>query len=130
LILLDTHIIVWLASSPDKLSKRAVEAITNARRNRGGLAISGVTLYEIAQGVIRGNIEVRSGLQRFLGRIEELVVVRPITSEIAMVAAGMPNAYPKDPMDRIIGATSVVEGLELVTADWLIRKSSLVQTIW
>jgi PIN domain nuclease of toxin-antitoxin system len=130
LILLDTHVIVWLASAPEKLSRRAVEAIANARRDQGGLAISGVTLYEIARAVAYRKIEVRTGLDRFLERIEKLVDVRPITPRIATFAAEMPNVYPKDPMDRLIGATSIVEGLDLVTADWLIRKSSLVRTVW
>jgi PIN domain nuclease of toxin-antitoxin system len=41
-----------------------------------------------------------------------------------------PVTYPKDPADRIIGATALVEGLSLVTADREIRRSKLVPTIW
>ena len=46
MILLDTHVVVWLAFEPDKLSKRAKEAIRTARLE-GGLAISGITLLEL-----------------------------------------------------------------------------------
>jgi hypothetical protein len=38
--------------------------------------------------------------------------------------------YPKDPADRIIGATALVEGLFLLTADRGIRRSKAVRTIW
>jgi predicted nucleic acid-binding protein len=47
MILLDTHIVIWLAFEPDKLSKRAKEAIAAARL-QGGLAIAGITLLELA----------------------------------------------------------------------------------
>ena len=43
---------------------------------------------------------------------------------------GLPSAYPKDPADRIIGATALVEGISLVTADEDIRKSKALRTIW
>ena len=46
MILLDTHVVVWLAFEPDKLSKRAKEAI-RAARIQGGLAIAGITLLEL-----------------------------------------------------------------------------------
>jgi len=42
----------------------------------------------------------------------------------------MPISYPCDPMDRIIGATAIVEGLPLVTADTHIQASKAVATIW
>jgi predicted nucleic acid-binding protein len=41
-----------------------------------------------------------------------------------------PAAYPKDPADRIIGATALVEGLSLLTADRAIRRSRALQSIW
>jgi PIN domain nuclease of toxin-antitoxin system len=41
-----------------------------------------------------------------------------------------PTTYPKDPADRIIAATALVEGFSLITADREIRRSKLVHTIW
>ena len=49
---------------------------------------------------------------------------------IAARAMQMPAAYPSDPMDRIIGATALIEGLPLVTADEQIQRSRAVKTIW
>lgn len=58
------------------------------------------------------------------------VVVRSITTEIAAIAAQFPSDYPRDPVDRIVGATARAEGMALVTKDERIRNSLLVKTIW
>jgi len=41
-----------------------------------------------------------------------------------------PASYPKDPADRLIGATALVEGLSLVTVDREIRQSKAPASIW
>jgi PIN domain nuclease of toxin-antitoxin system len=56
--------------------------------------------------------------------------VLPITSHIAARAVQLPSAYPRDPVDRIIGATAIVEGLPLVTADRAIQRAKAVTTVW
>lgn len=48
----------------------------------------------------------------------------------ALQAFDLPAKYPNDPVDRIIGATALVEDIPLVTADREIRKSRVVPTIW
>jgi PIN domain nuclease of toxin-antitoxin system len=53
-----------------------------------------------------------------------------ITANIALQAYALPASYPKDPADRIIGATALVEDIPLLTADQAIRKSRAVPTIW
>lgn len=57
-------------------------------------------------------------------------IVKPLTVEIAALAMQFPNAYPHDPVDRIIGATARAEGIALVTQDEKIRNSTLLRTIW
>jgi PIN domain nuclease of toxin-antitoxin system len=47
-----------------------------------------------------------------------------------MQAFALPANYPKDPVDRVIGATALIEDLPLVTADREIRKWKAVPTIW
>jgi PIN domain nuclease of toxin-antitoxin system len=57
-------------------------------------------------------------------------VVLPISGRACVRALGLPAAYPKDPADRIIGGTALVEGLSLLTADRAIRRSRALRTIW
>jgi len=54
----------------------------------------------------------------------------PITPAIAALATQFPESYPRDPADRLIGATARAEGLPLVTRDERIRSSPLLKTIW
>ena len=60
----------------------------------------------------------------------EDVTIRPITCEIAALAAQFPDDYPRDPGERLIGATARAEGLTLITRDENIRRSRLVKTVW
>jgi PIN domain nuclease of toxin-antitoxin system len=128
-ILLDTHILVWLALDPSHLSRPAVLAIQNARSN-GGLAISDLSLFELAHLIVRGRIQITGSMEPFLHEIETRFSVKYVSARIAAIAAQLSEAYPRDPIDRLIGATSIAEGIPLVTADERIRNSGEVQTIW
>ena len=94
------------------------------------MAISGVTLMEIAQLSHRKRIEFPAGLESFLKEVERRFTVLPITGNIAMQAFELPAKFPKDPVDRLIAATSLIEDIPLITADREIRKSGAVPTIW
>ena len=130
LILLDTHVVLWLASGDVRISRPAHAAIKEARQGGRGLAISDITLMEIAQLSHRGRIEFVVDLESFLSDIVRRFKVFPISANIAMQAFELPKSYPNDPVDRIIGATALVEDIPLITADGEIRKSRAVPTIW
>ncbi len=129
MILLDTHVVIWLAFEPNKLSKRAKDVI-RAARLQGGLAVAGITLLELAWLAENGRIETNLSVESFVRACASKTTVLPITPEIAARAVSLPASYPKDPQDRLIGATALVEGMDLVTHDQLIRKSGLVPIIW
>jgi PIN domain nuclease of toxin-antitoxin system len=130
LILLDTHVVIWLGLEPNRISKKARAAIDQARQNAGGLAISDMTLLELARITHLGRLDFRTSLESFLSDVERKFVVLPMTGRICMEAVSLPSSYPKDPSDRVIGATALVEGLSLLTADHEIRQSGAVPTIW
>ena len=130
MILVDTHVVVWLAFDQNQLSKRARAAIDDARKNGDGLAISDITLLELAVLASKGRIDLGISLESFLQEVETRFVVLPITGRACAHAIALPTAYPKDPADRIIGATALVEGLSLITADRNILRSKVVATIW
>jgi PIN domain nuclease of toxin-antitoxin system len=129
-ILVDTHVVAWMAFEPSRISKNARAAIDDARANGGGLAISGITLWELATLAGRGRIRLDVSLESFLAEIEARFTVLPITGRACVRALSLPAAYPKDPADRIIAATALVEGLPLLTADREIRRSRALKTIW
>jgi PIN domain nuclease of toxin-antitoxin system len=130
MILLDTHVVLWLALDPDRISKKAAAAIEDTRLSGEGLAISDMTLLEIALGESKRRIQLDASLETFLTEVESRFVVLPITARVCVSAMALPSVYPKDPADRVIGATALVEGVALVTADAEIRKSKALRTIW
>jgi PIN domain nuclease of toxin-antitoxin system len=129
-ILVDTHVVVWLAFDHDRLSKNARAAIDDARRNGDGLAICDITLLELATLFRKGRIRLDISIESFLEEVEARFVVLPISGRACVRALELPAAYPKDPADRMIGATALVEGLSLLTADRKIRQAQAVRTIW
>ncbi len=130
MILVDTPVVLWLALEPDRISRKAAAAIQKTRLSGEGLATSDMTLLEIAVIESKRRIQLSASLETFLTEVESRFVVLPITGRICVRAMALPVAYPKDPADRIIGATALVEGMPLVTADEDIRKSKALRTIW
>jgi len=130
MILLDTHVTLWLASQPEKLSKGAVFALETARDKGDCVAISSVTLFEIAQLALKQRIYLTASAELVLQQIENQFTVKSITARICAEILRLPETYPKDPLDRIIGATAIVEEMTLITADIAIHASKAVPTLW
>jgi PIN domain nuclease of toxin-antitoxin system len=130
LTLLDTHVVLWLARDHRRISSKAREAIQKSRKKGSGLAISSITLLEIARLSSHGRIHLTPDLETFLSDVELRFTTLPITANIARQAFELPESYPKDPVDRVIGATALIHDLPLITADKEIRNSRAVLTIW
>jgi PIN domain nuclease of toxin-antitoxin system len=129
MILLDTHALIWLARDPSKLSRAATEAIRGAVRN-GGLAISAITIWELAWLATHSRLNLKEPVDDFVKELTSRTAVRPITSRIAILANQLPATFPSDPCDRLIGATALAEGIVLVTKDRMIREFAQIKTVW
>ena len=89
-----------------------------------------MSLLELTMLAEKKRIALSISLESFLSEMETRFVVLPITARACVRALSLPSDYPKDPADRIIGATALVEGLPLITADREIRWAGVVRTIW
>ncbi|HTS37881.1 MAG TPA: type II toxin-antitoxin system VapC family toxin [Candidatus Solibacter sp.] len=128
-ILLDTHVLVWAVEDSKRLSRTAASEIRRARR-QDGLAVSAITLWELASLFAKGRVRAFGTVEASVQLVLEGVAIRPITPEIAALATQFPDDYPRDPADRLIGATARVEGMTLITRDENIRRSPLIKTVW
>jgi PIN domain nuclease of toxin-antitoxin system len=130
LILLDTHVVLWLAFEEARISKRAAAEISDARDSGEGLAISDISLFELARAFKKERVRLSISVEFALAEVESRFTVLSITGPISLRTLSLPENYPRDPVDRIIGATALVEGIPLITADRKIRDSRALTTIW
>jgi PIN domain nuclease of toxin-antitoxin system len=128
-LLLDTHVLVrWLVESK-KLSKEQFRVLEAAVRRSEPVAISAISLLEIAILVDKGDLKLKGGLDRFLDAVQANPVFRllPLTYEIASDLAMLGSL--RDPADRTITATARVHRLSLVTSNTRIIDSKLVAVV-
>lgn len=118
-LLLDTHLILWAAGEPDRLSSDAFDLISEENNE---LFFSAASLWEIAikRGLGRNDFQVDARLLR-RGLLDNGYKELPIGSEHAVAIDSLPPIH-KDPFDRILVAQSTVEGITLLTSDSLVAQ--------
>lgn len=130
MILLDTHVVIWLALAPELISPAATSAIAKAELAGVLPGISVITLYEVANTIRRGRIQLVVPPQIFLNGIMSRFSVFPVSEAIALRAAGLAAPFHGDPMDRLIAATAIIEKSTLITADSEIRAAGVCKVLW
>jgi PIN domain nuclease of toxin-antitoxin system len=110
--------------------KKAKSAIEQARVRNEELAISDISLSEIASLSQKARIQLNTGLEAFLSEIESRFVVLPMTWQICAQAVAFGRDFLRDPADRVIAATALVKGAPLISADRALRAAAGLSTIW
>jgi PIN domain nuclease of toxin-antitoxin system len=112
--LLDTHVLLWAAGQPDKLSRKARRLLGDPDN---ALLFSAANLWEIVikQGLGRNDfrVDVRQ-LRR--GLLDNGYNELAVTSAHAMALDDLPPLH-RDPFDRMLLAQARVEGSMLLSAD-------------
>ncbi len=130
-ILLDTHILIWWRLDSKRLSRGQVRRLQDLENRQEPVAISAITLWEIAILSARGRIEFAEPLESWLQEIEEhaLIEVLPLTARIAAESVRLGPDFHNDPADQMIVATARLHGLPLMTADERIRRWGKVSVL-
>jgi PIN domain nuclease of toxin-antitoxin system len=124
-LLVDSHLLLWAAGSPERLPAKARSLFEDPDH---ALLFSAASLWEIAikRGLGRSDFQVDPRLLR-RGLLDNGYSELPVTSEHAVMLDALPPIH-KDPFDRMLVAQAQVEGITLVTADAIIGKYP--GTIW
>lgn len=117
--LLDTHLLLWAAGSPERLSTTTLTLLEDPENE---LFFSAASLWEIAikHGLGRDDFKVDARVLR-RGLLDNGYSELPIASEHAVAIDNLPPIH-KDPFDRILVAQAMVEGITLLTADSLVAQ--------
>ena len=131
MIVADTHVIIWDALKPDLLSPSAKNAIVEANR-LDGIIFCEISLWEIAMLMKKKRLSVDVSYQKFIRLVSESnnYIFKGINPKIAELSTQLFSTTNKDPADRIISATAIIEKANLVTSNKILRRSKMIQTIW
>lgn len=117
--LLDTHVLLWAAGTPERLSTAAREILESPEHT---LLFSAASLWEIAikRGLGRDDFRVHPAVLR-RGLEEHGYDEVPVTSAHALALDQLPSIH-RDPFDRILVAQAQVEGVTLLTSDAVVAQ--------
>jgi PIN domain nuclease of toxin-antitoxin system len=114
-LLLDTHIFIWWADQPEKLSPTALSALEDEANE---LLLSVASVWEM-------QIKIQLGKLKLSLPLKELIKSQQETNELTLLPVALTHVlaldalplHHKDPFDRLLIAQSTEEDLTLVTAD-------------
>lgn len=112
-VLLDTHVLVWAATTPERLGE-GMQLLADADRR----VLSAVSPWELAIKQGLGKLTVGSDVRTWIRRVtRELALDHlPVTAEHAAAVEHLPDVH-RDPFDRLLVAQAVAEDALLLTAD-------------
>lgn len=113
-LLLDTHVLLWAAGEPEKLSAKARSLLSSPENT---LLFSAASIWEIVikLGLGREDFKVDPHLLRKMMVLHGYIEL-PVTAEHALRVDTLPLLH-KDPFDRILIAQAKTEGITLLSAD-------------
>lgn len=118
MIVLDTHVLVWLIEADPRLGERSKQLI-DAEQRGDGIAIAPITVWETAMQAGKGRIGLSWPVERWFNEVLALPGFRlaSLTVAIGADAGCLPGGIHGDPGDRLIIATSRALNCPLLTAD-------------
>jgi len=129
MVLLDTHVLLWWAVDPDRLSSAAATSLA-AMERRGGFA-SAISIWELGVKIQRGKLELGISIEEFTRRIQKSGIIELVPVNTATWLRSLALAWDhRDPADRVIVATAILQDVPLLTADTEIHRFGGVSCIW
>lgn len=105
MIVLDTHVWLWLLHDYGQLSAQA-QLVIEQERQQNGLRVSAISVWEIALKVSQDKLELPLSINQWYERVRVYpgLLIEPIIPEVVIASTQLPGTFHKDPADRIIVA--------------------------
>ena len=114
-LLLDTHIFIWWADQPERLSPSTLSALEDEANE---LLLSVASVWEMQIKIQLGKLKLSLPLKELVKNQQETndLTVSPVALTHVLALDALPYHH-KDPFDRLLIAQGIEEGLTIVTAD-------------
>jgi PIN domain nuclease of toxin-antitoxin system len=120
LVLLDTHVWIWLLNGDQKINPKALKAVERSLSGSGeAVLLSAISPWEVAMLVSKGRLTLDRDVGEWVQQGVKIpgIRVEPISPEIAVASTRLPGNIHSDPADRLIAATARHLGAILITDD-------------
>ena len=129
MILMDTHVLVWLDEANPRLGPSTVKKIDSAFHSSAAM-VSAISFWEVGMLVRKGRIQLDLDLAVWRkDLLEQGLIEVPVSGEVGIRAAGF-DPFHGDPADRLITATALMNAAILLTADARLLDSTLLVRTW
>jgi PIN domain nuclease of toxin-antitoxin system len=131
MIIIDTHVWLWLLHDPSQLSN-AARAQIEIEEAQNGILVSAISVWEIAVKSSLGKLALPLPIDDWyaLAKSHSGIVIEALNPEDAIASTQLPGDFHKDPADRIIVAMARRYNFPLITCHNNILRYPHVKTIW
>jgi PIN domain nuclease of toxin-antitoxin system len=131
-LVLDTHAVIWYLSGSKELSRTAREIIAAEEKNGASIFVSAISLVEVVYLAERGRLPSAAlhSLEDALADPVGSLVVTPLDAGVARAVQEISRVAVPEMPDRIIAATAVLLGAELVTRDRRLQAALKNRAVW
>jgi PIN domain nuclease of toxin-antitoxin system len=126
ILLLDTHVFIWMDSQPTQLSASAAAALQDPSNT---LLVSAASIWEMVIKIQLGKLTLRLPLRNIVSEQQSnRISILPVRLSHALAVDQLPSIH-RDPFDRMVIAQANIEGAEMVTADHVFSQDP-VRLLW
>lgn len=118
MIVLDTHVLVWIVEADPRLGKASRQLIDDEAAD-GRILVSAITFWEIAMLVGKDRLALAQDIRSWIERVLQLdgIELADLSPSISLDSVSLPGNFHPDPADRMIVATARYHQATLLTAD-------------
>lgn len=118
LIVLDTHIWIWLAEGDSSLKQSAKKLIEKSSLE-AKILLPAISIWELAMLIQKERITLNSPMQQWIETASTLpgLEISPLSADVSIESCQLPGELHSDPADRMIVATARINNATLITRD-------------